>query len=69
MKWMFLVFLFGMQGPYFAGQPYETQEECEKERIVLVEKMAEHNAKEPVKIELYASACAQIKKAPQGKDV
>ena len=69
MNWMFIVFLFGIQGPYFGGQPYETKEECEKERVVLVEKIAEHNSKEASKIEVYASACAQVKKAPQGKGV
>ena len=69
MKWIFLVFLFSVQGPCFAGEPYETKEACEKERVVLVEKIAGHNSKELVKIDLYASACLPVKKAPQGKGV
>ena len=69
MNFVMFVFLFGFLGPQSHGQPFNTLEECEKERATYPAKIAEHNASDnPVKVIYYSSICAPVKKAPQGKD-
>lgn len=63
-----LVFLSG-QGQTYASK-FATMEECENSLSVVATRIAEHNQKAapPEYVVMYATACTEIKEAPEGKD-
>lgn len=57
MKFILMLFMLGQPGAQTESAPFLSLEACEAEKATVIERIAEHNEKESVKIFFYAVAC------------